>query len=127
MAKGPESLPPLLAIVTDIGKASREQGNCIVKEAVVALMSFWESPFRPAQDPLYSSLLEAPGPAVADWVVSEAYTAQMSSLFLVSEANKVRRDEGRRVCSVMGGGECARQGEGRSVLGGMRGGVCAAR
>lgn len=44
--KGPGALPPVLAVVTDMGKASREQGNCIVKEAVAAMMSFWDAPFR---------------------------------------------------------------------------------
>ena len=46
MDQGAEALPPLLVVVTDLGKSSREQGNCIVKEAVAAMMSFWEAPFR---------------------------------------------------------------------------------
>ncbi len=43
---GPGALPHSLAIVTDGGKASREAGNCIVKEAVAAMMAFWGAPFR---------------------------------------------------------------------------------
>ena len=41
-----DGLPPTLVIVTDMGKSNREQGNCIVKEAVSAMMAFWEAPFR---------------------------------------------------------------------------------
>ncbi len=44
--KGVDGLPPTLLIITDMGKSSREQGNCIVKEAVGAMMLFWEAPFR---------------------------------------------------------------------------------
>lgn len=46
LAGGEASLPPLLAIVTDAGHASREQGNFIIKEAVSTSMSFWGAPFR---------------------------------------------------------------------------------
>jgi hypothetical protein len=43
---GDNALPPLLAVVTDAGTASKEQGNFIIKEAVSTLMSFWGAPFR---------------------------------------------------------------------------------
>lgn len=43
---GDSALPPLLAVVTDAGTASKEQGNFIIKEAVSTLMSFWGAPFR---------------------------------------------------------------------------------
>lgn len=39
-------LPPRLALVTDKGKSSREQGNLVVKEAVSAIMLQWDAPFR---------------------------------------------------------------------------------
>jgi hypothetical protein len=35
-----------MAVVTDAGTASKEQGNFIIKEAVSTLMSFWGAPFR---------------------------------------------------------------------------------
>lgn len=44
--QGEDQLPSTLTIVTDVGKVSREQGNCIVKEAVAASMDFWGAPFR---------------------------------------------------------------------------------
>lgn len=44
--QGEDQLPATLTIVTDVGKVSREQGNCIVKEAVAASMDFWGAPFR---------------------------------------------------------------------------------
>ena len=43
---GVASLPSHLAVVTDAGSASREQGNFVVREAVAALLLFWDSPFR---------------------------------------------------------------------------------
>ena len=46
LERGVDGLPPTLVIVTDMGKSNREQGNCIVKEAVSAMMAFWEAPFR---------------------------------------------------------------------------------
>ena len=35
-----------MAIVTDKGKSSKEQGNLVVKEAVAAMMHQWQAPFR---------------------------------------------------------------------------------
>jgi len=90
--KGRDQLPALMAIVTDVGKVSKEQGNCIVKEAVAAMMNFWEAPFRPVQDPMYAAVLEAPGPQLADWVVSEAFTAQIASLFPIADPSKFGDD-----------------------------------
>lgn len=46
---GDKALPPLLAVVTDAGNASKEQGNFIIKEAVSTMMSFWGAPFRSVQ------------------------------------------------------------------------------
>jgi hypothetical protein len=46
MQQGEKAVPPLLAIVTDAGTASKEQGNFIIKEAVNSLMNFWGAPFR---------------------------------------------------------------------------------
>lgn len=43
---GEQSLPAVLAVVTDAGGASKEQGNFIVKDAASTSMSFWGSPFR---------------------------------------------------------------------------------
>lgn len=45
-ASGDGALPPLVAIVTDAGSASKEQGNFIIKDAASTSMSFWGSPFR---------------------------------------------------------------------------------
>ena len=42
----PTPLPARLAIVTDKGKGSKEQGNLVVKEAVAAIMCLWQAPFR---------------------------------------------------------------------------------
>lgn len=90
---GPQALPPLLGIVTDAGsKASREQGNCIVKEALAAMMNFWEAPFRPVQDNMYASVLEAHGLQVAEWVRGPAFTAQLASLFPVSDSSKLTEE-----------------------------------
>jgi hypothetical protein len=49
-ARGEGCLPASLAVVTDAGCGSKEQGNFIVKEAVATMMAFWGAPFRPAQD-----------------------------------------------------------------------------
>jgi pentatricopeptide repeat domain-containing protein 1 len=43
---GPAALPMRLAVVTDRGKGSKEQGNLVVKEAVQACMALWGAPFR---------------------------------------------------------------------------------
>lgn len=45
-ASGDGALPPMVAIVTDAGSASKEQGNFIIKDAASTSMSFWGSPFR---------------------------------------------------------------------------------
>lgn len=49
-ASGDGALPPHVAIVTDAGSASKEQGNFIIKDAASTSMSFWSSPFRWAVD-----------------------------------------------------------------------------
>ncbi|GIL47655.1 hypothetical protein Vafri_4418 [Volvox africanus] len=92
MEKGTPHLPAVLAIVTDMGKASREQGNCIVKEAVAAMMSFWDAPFRLVQDGVYASVLEAGGMQVADWVTSTPFNAQLASLFPIGDSSKMTEE-----------------------------------
>ena len=51
LVRGAGSLPGRLAIVSDKGKSSKEAGNLVVKEAVAAMMTQWESPFRWAPPP----------------------------------------------------------------------------
>lgn len=48
LGAGRGCLPLQLAIVTDKGKNSKEQGNLVVKEAVAAMMAGWRAPFRSA-------------------------------------------------------------------------------
>eukprot|EP00798_Chlamydomonas_sp_ICE-L_P016767 gene16767-23042_t len=85
--KGIDALAPILAIVTDVGKGSREQGNCIVKDAVAAMMVFWDAPFKPYHaDDTHTSVLESSAEDLADWLLSDAYMAQLASLFPISEA-----------------------------------------
>ena len=43
---GASALPLRLAVVTDRGKGSKEQGNLVVKEAVQAAVALWDAPFR---------------------------------------------------------------------------------
>ncbi|PNW74754.1 hypothetical protein CHLRE_12g511400v5 [Chlamydomonas reinhardtii] len=90
--KGLAGLPQTLAIVTDMGKASREQGNCIVKEAVAAMMSFWDAPFRLVQDGAYASVLEATSAQVVEWVTSMPFSAQLASLFPITDSSKMTED-----------------------------------
>ena len=51
LAAGRGCLPGQLAIVTDKGKGSKEQGNLVVKEAVSAMVVGWRAPFRSACRP----------------------------------------------------------------------------
>lgn len=48
--KEASALPARLAIITDKGKGSKEQGNLVVKEAVAAIMALWQAPFRYCSD-----------------------------------------------------------------------------
>lgn len=57
---GAAGLPARLAIVTDKGKSSKEQGNLVVKEAVAGMMSHWHAPFRWVLCPICFSLLCIP-------------------------------------------------------------------
>lgn len=43
---GRGALPTTLAVVTDKGKSSKEQGNLVVKEAVAAMMAGWSAPLK---------------------------------------------------------------------------------
>ena len=43
---GTAGLQATMAIVTDKGKSSKEQGNLVVKEAMAAMMHHWQAPFR---------------------------------------------------------------------------------
>lgn len=45
-ARPAAAMPVRLAIVTDRGKGSKEQGNLVVKEAVQASTALWEAPFK---------------------------------------------------------------------------------
>eukprot|EP00879_Flechtneria_rotunda_P008397 GHRR01008796.1.p1 GENE.GHRR01008796.1~~GHRR01008796.1.p1 ORF type:complete len:458 (+),score=137.47 GHRR01008796.1:1487-2860(+) len=85
---GDHALPPLLAVVTDAGNASKEQGNFIIKEAVSTMMSFWGAPFRSVQDKTYLGVLEAQGPQLAAWARSTAFSAQMGSLLPTLASNQ---------------------------------------
>ena len=86
-------MPPVLSIITDAGSSSKEQGNFIIKEAINSMMTFWDTPFAPAQDKHCPGILEADGRKVAAWVQTESFAAQMVSLFPVTMANEVR-DQG---------------------------------
>ncbi len=57
LAAGRGCLPGQLAIVTDKGKGSKEQGNLVVKEAVSAMVAGWRAPFRSTCRPHYSFAL----------------------------------------------------------------------
>jgi pentatricopeptide repeat domain-containing protein 1 len=46
LGRGRGCLPAQLAIITDKGKSSKEQGNLVVKEAVAAMTQGWHAPFR---------------------------------------------------------------------------------
>ena len=80
---GVDAVPSRITIVTDRGRGAREQGNSIVKEAVNAIMSKWESPFVLREQRAYSGnpLLEASGRDVATWIQSEIFTAKLFSVF----------------------------------------------
>ena len=54
---GAAGLQRSMAIVTDKGKSSKEQGNLVVKEAVAAMMNQWQAPFRYAPRSFVASCL----------------------------------------------------------------------
>jgi len=76
-------LLPRIAIVVDAGRASREAGNAVVRDAVTAMCAFYESPFRTASDPMYACVLEAATPEVATWVTNHGLDALLVSAFPV--------------------------------------------
>lgn len=78
---GSTTLPTTLAIVTDKGKGSREQGNLVVKEAVAAMMHKWNSAFRPAMASMYSGVMEGGGEEVAAWLTSPAFESRLFTCF----------------------------------------------
>jgi pentatricopeptide repeat protein len=43
---GADAIPGRLVLVADRGRGAKEQGNLVVKEAVLAAMVNWEAPFR---------------------------------------------------------------------------------
>ncbi|KAK9820095.1 hypothetical protein WJX72_006068 [[Myrmecia] bisecta] len=97
--RGAAGLPARLAVVTDKGKTSREQGNLVVKEAVAAMMTHWEAPFRPLLENVYSGMLEASAEAVAEWLSGPIFEARLFSFFpctdlIPSLANKGASQEG---------------------------------
>lgn len=81
LCHGVTSLPKTLAIVTDKGKSSKEQGNLVVKEAIAAIMFNWDSPFKPSQDTIYSGILEAPGNEVGSWLLKDVFEKKLFSFF----------------------------------------------
>jgi len=66
--EGPAALPRRLAVVTGRGKPGKEAGGSVVREAVAALLRARGSPFADAGDGAPAGRLEAPGPAVAEWL-----------------------------------------------------------
>ncbi|KAK9863821.1 hypothetical protein WJX84_002381 [Apatococcus fuscideae] len=70
-----------MAIVTDKGKSSKEQGNLVVKEAVAAMMHQWQAPFRPMAEGSFTGILEASTAAVAAWLTGPTFDAHLFSFF----------------------------------------------
>jgi len=86
---GAGATPAKLVIITDRGttRGAKEQGNLVVKEAVAALMVRWEAPFKAigaengSSNSVMSGTLEAPGGAVASWVLAEEFEARLFGFF----------------------------------------------
>ena len=80
-SRGGDAAPARVAVVTDRGRGSKEQGNLVVKEAVAALMVHWGAPFRPALKGGSNGVLEAAGPDVAAWLLSDSFEAGLFGFF----------------------------------------------
>ncbi|GAX79992.1 hypothetical protein CEUSTIGMA_g7432.t1 [Chlamydomonas eustigma] len=91
--RGSHALPGMLCIVTDMGRSSREQANCIVKEAVSAMMSFWEAPFKPLASTPHAAAFEASGVAASMWLTSASFTAMIASLFPISGTAQLNTED----------------------------------
>lgn len=78
---GPAALPMRLAVVTDRGKGSKEQGNLVVKEAVQACMALWGAPFRSMVEGAYSGMLEASGGDACEWLLSDGFELRLFTFF----------------------------------------------
>ncbi|KAL4442119.1 hypothetical protein ABPG77_011380 [Micractinium sp. CCAP 211/92] len=78
---GTAAMPVRLAIVTDRGKGSKEQGNLVVKEAVQASMALWSAPFKAVIDGGYTGMLEAPGTEVCEWLLSDNFEARIFTFY----------------------------------------------
>ena len=74
---GRGALPTCLAVVTDKGKSSKEQGNLVVKEAVAAMMAGWGAPFRCALPRLFRQPVHT-CVCLGNPVVKEAVAAMMA-------------------------------------------------
>ena len=98
---GASAMPYQLFIVTDRGKTSKEQGNLVVKEAVNALLTKWNAPFKAMPTIRKSSseasivsvktngsgnggiggVLHASGPEVAAWLLSKDFESNLFAIF----------------------------------------------
>jgi pentatricopeptide repeat domain-containing protein 1 len=78
---GAAAVPIRVAIVTDRGRGAKEQGNLVVKEAVAALMAGWGAPFKAHSELGTTGTLEANGVDVANWLLSDAFEAQLFAYF----------------------------------------------
>lgn len=74
-------LLPRMAVVVDAGRASWEAGNAVVRDAITAMCTFYESPFRTAPHPVYTCVLEAATRDVAAWVTNHGMDALLASVF----------------------------------------------
>ena len=94
---GVETVPSKVTIVTDRGRGSREQGNLVVKEAVVAMMGKWRSPFCMSTQKTYANnpAMEADGVELAQWVISSAFESNVFAFFPCSEILPRRDDDNR--------------------------------
>ncbi|KAI7837283.1 hypothetical protein COHA_008897 [Chlorella ohadii] len=112
---GPAAMPVRLAIVTDRGKGSKEQGNLVVKEAVQACTALWEAPFKAVMDGGYTGMLEASGADVCDWLLSDGFEARLFTFFpctdiLPSVANQVKsRDSVQTVSTMLDDPDCSKE------------------
>jgi len=97
-----------VAIVTDRGRGSKEQGNLVVKEAVAALMVHWGAPFKfkASSEGAITGVLEASGAEVAAWLLSDNFKAQLFPVFLCGGGGELPTGEraapGAAAFSVVG-------------------------
>mmetsp|Transcript_3237 Transcript_3237/g.8115 ORF Transcript_3237/g.8115 Transcript_3237/m.8115 type:complete len:1105 (+) Transcript_3237:237-3551(+) len=94
---GGGALPDTVAIVTDSGRGAREIANNVVKGAVGCLVPAWGAPFRAAAEAPHGRVLEAPGEAVAEWLLSSAFEAHLCVFFPCAAAD----EQCRAVCHAL--------------------------